>query len=335
MIRRGLHAFRSAGLTLAAIMLFIAFFALTVGILPKVKLDSGVMPRALTIPKGTDPGANTFFVSRGQHELSHLALYHDIGSSIDNARKADILIVGNSRAQLGFNEEVFSRGAAALGLTVFNLAVGHADSARFARDILTRHKLSPKVLIASGGFFFYGDRRSKWAEEVVAMSRWQGYKTFFEYSLAWQLTSRLHDKLPYVDYFDRSRYPWVHYRSQESGWWRNTRIPGARYPLSEGVDRKQYSSSLAIARELKQELDAQGTLLVVTLVPFQSFQSGHLPYIGNELNVPYIVPPFAGLETADGSHLAPESAKRLSQHVWQQFIKNPQVRVRLGLKAEN
>ena len=334
MTRSGAHKFRRTALTLAAVMVFIGSLALTVNTLPKLELRGSKVPSKITINRGTDPGADAFFVSRGQRELSHVALFHDIGPSIENARKADILIIGNSRAQLGFNEEIFSRGAAKLGLRVFNLAVGHADSARFARDVLSRHNLSPKVLIASGDFFFYGNRRSDWAQEVVEMNRWQAYKIFFEQSIAWQLQSRLHDYLPYLDYFKRGRYPWVHYRSQESGWWRNTRIPGARYPVRKGEERNRYTRSMSIAQELKQELDDQGTLLVITLVPFPRFQTGHLPLFGDELDIPYIVPPFAGLETADGSHLAPDSAEKLSNYVWQQLIKDPQVRDRLGLPGE-
>jgi hypothetical protein len=332
---RSCHRNRRIGRVAVAALVFVLSFALAIWALPQLELRPGGYPTLFKIRNDNDPGADSFFVSRGHHELSHLALYHDIGSSIDNARNADILIIGNSRAQLGFSEKVFVGEAEKLGLSVFNLAVGHADSARFARDLLRRFDLRPRILIANGGPFFYGNNYSPWAQEVVAMSRWEAYKTFFEYSLVWQAESRLHRYLPYLSYFKKFRYRWTHYRSPRTGWWRNTRIPPSRYPIRPDVEAKSYARSLPVAQELKTELDSRSSLLILTIMPYRKVQTGHLPYLSRELGVPYILPPFDGIQTADSSHLAPDSADRISEYIWRALIDLPAVQERLSLPGKN
>jgi len=311
-------------------MVFLTALGTGLWALPQLELRGPGYPGRFLIHEDAEPGENAFFVTRGAHELSHLVLYHGIGSSIEHARDADILIIGNSRAQLGFSEKVLVREAAALGLRVFNLSVGHAESAEFARLLIARHDLRPRMVIANGGDFFYGRRLSDWAREVVAMSRWQALKAYFEYCAGWELERRLHSRVPHLDYFQNWRYPWIHYRSRETGWWRNTREPESRYPIRAGEDAERYPHRLPVARTLQRELAERGALLVATIVPYRLVTTGHLPYFYRELGIPFALPAFDGLETADGSHLSPASARRATRELWRDLLAYPEVRQQLS-----
>lgn len=318
---------------LTSLILFAVSFLVASWLLPQASMRPGGFPGKFKITERSEPGPETFFVSRGQHELSHLALYHGIGPSVENARKADILIIGNSRGQLGFDEKVWVESAAAIGLRIFNLSVGHADSAKFALSIIRKYDLQPKVIIANGGdFLYYGDY-SKWAKQVVTMSAWEARKHYFEYSLAWALERRLHRYLPYLDYFERSRYGWIHYRSTQTGWWRNANWPEARYPVTVGTERRHYQRATVAASRLYSELQEQDSLMVMTIVPYYKVQTGHLPLLSETLGIPYVLPSFDGIETADGSHLTPKSATRISKAMWSEFIALPKVRARLALSG--
>ena len=317
----------SLGLTL-----FIGSFLLCSALLPRLALRNGQPAEAVSIPGFPDQGGDAFFVSNGSQELSHIALYHEIGASIENARKADILFFGNSRQQLGLREEVIAAQANTLGLRAFSIAVGHADKTRFALDIIRKHDLRPRIVVASGGPFIFTDGLSPWAQEVLAMSRWEALKRFWERSAAWQARSRLHRYLPRLDYFvSGGRYPWIHYRSTQTGWWRNALEPDRRFPVTFQPERESYRHTLPMARELHEELAQRGALLVLTMVPYHNTRSGHLSYLSRELGVPYVLPSFDGLVTADGSHLTRESARRISEEFWQLFIGLDEVRERLSL----
>lgn len=314
------------------IAVFVASFALSAWALPHLPLRPGEYPRSQTIPELMEPGSDTFFATTTGHDLSHIVLYHDIGESIANARSADILIVGNSRAQLGWHEEVLQVEAERLGLKIFNLAVGHGDAARFALELIRKHDLRPRILICSGGPFMFNDRLSEWAREVVEMSPWEARKIAWERQAAWKLGTFVHAYLPRLDYFDQPLTSWwVHYRSENTGWWRNLLEPDYRYPVGFIDERADYAYTLPLASQLKQEMDRRGTLLVLTMVPYGNTQSGHLPFLASTLGVPSILPDFTGMETADGSHLHRESATRISREFWERFIQQEPVREKLGL----
>ena len=83
--------------------------------LPRLPLD-GDLPDIRRLPELQEPGDKTYFVLKTGQELSHLVFYYDIGRSIDSARQADILLVGNSRTQLGLDERFFAAEAESLGI---------------------------------------------------------------------------------------------------------------------------------------------------------------------------------------------------------------------------
>ncbi|MEM9304758.1 MAG: hypothetical protein AAGE01_21785, partial [Pseudomonadota bacterium] len=109
-------------------LLFGAAFLAVALLLPHGDLRPGDLPQRQTTPDLADPGSDAFFAFTVDEDLSHVALFHDLAGTIDAARRADILLIGNSRAQLGWREDVIQREAQALGLEVFNLAVGHGET---------------------------------------------------------------------------------------------------------------------------------------------------------------------------------------------------------------
>jgi len=321
--------------TLIILCLMLGSFAAATWTLQHLPMRPGKYPKVRTLPHFADPGADAFFVSDGKEELSHIALFHDFGPSIENARQADILLFGNSRQQTGLREAVIEKEARALGLKAFTIATGHADKTRFALDLIRKHDLRPRVVVASGGPFVFTEGLSPWAQKVVSMGRWEAWKFYWESQAAWLVQSRLHRYLPRLDYFDRrlgSR--WILYRSAVTGWWRQVAEPNGRYPVSMKAERENYKYTLPLTRELKQELDQRGALLVLTMVPYRDTQSGHLSYLSAELGIPAVVPSFEGMQTSDGSHLNKESGLRISQDFWDQFIALAPVRERLGLDRQ-
>src|SRR4051812_46469023 len=81
-------------------------FAAAVALLPRLPLRDPPYPRVRTMPKFEIPKDDSFFIASAGDELSQTVLYHDLGESIRHAREADILVVGDSRAQMGLREDV-------------------------------------------------------------------------------------------------------------------------------------------------------------------------------------------------------------------------------------
>ena len=79
------------------------------------------------------------------------------------------------------------------------------------------------------------------------------------------------------------------------------------------------------------DLDA---LIILSIVPYGRFQTGHLDLLAQDLDVSVVYPRVSDLETFDGSHLSRESALRYGEEFWDVFINLPEVREKLSLPSQ-
>jgi len=318
--------------TIACLVIIAASFVLTVFVLPALPLRGDLPPRIQWMPTFEVPDADSFFVYSVGDELSHAVLLHDFGESIENAREADILFLGNSRMPLGLREESIVPEAEQLGLRVFSLAAGHGERVQFALELIRRHDLRPKVVVAVGGPDYFTSGLSKHATHVASLTRWQAWKAWVEAQGKWRFQRAVHSWLPRIDWHGQKLASnWIIYRSGRTGWWRPAREPSGSYPVAMAREDDNYERLLPAARLLAEELDARGTLLVLGTVPHKATRSGHLPVLSDALGVPAVLPSFDDVETSDGSHLDRESAARYSQAFWEAFVALPAVRERLAI----
>jgi len=314
------------------LLCFGASFAVVTCLLPRLLSWSGKTPRVEWMPRFEVPGDDSFFVYSTGDELSHLVLYHNLGDSIENARRADILFLGNSRMPLGLREEVIVSEAEKLGLRVFSLATGHAEKLDFDLALIRKYDLHPKIVVAVGGPNYFKAGVSKRAAAAMKLTRWQAWKEWTEASSAWTFQRMLHSWLPKIDCDGQDlTSPWIIYRSSRTGWWRPALEPPGKSPVKLAREDDSYRRLLPEARKLKKELDARHALLVLTMVPYAATRSGHIPYLSHELAVPAVLPSFDGLFTREGSHLTRESGERYAKAFWDQFIALPAVRKKLSL----
>ncbi len=285
------------------------------------------------MPSFEVPGDDAFFTYSVGDELSHVALFHDIGDSVSNARRADVLFIGNSRMPLGLREDGIVPAAEVMGSRVFSLGMGHSEGLGFALELIRRHDLRPKVVVVAGGPHFFGDRVSDRAVAAMQLTWWQAHKLWIETRARWGLQRWLHTIVPKLDWFgDEIASQWVIYRSSRTGWWRPAVEPAASYAVGWTREDRNYDRVVPAARELQSELRSRGALMVVTLTPYAQTQTGHLPHLGDALGVPVVLPDVADLATSDGSHLNRDSGERFARAFWRELIAVPAVREKLSLR---
>ena len=138
--------------------------------------------------------------------------------------------------------------------------------------------------------------------------------------------------MPKIEYFRKYFQPgYIYYRSSRTGWWYPSLEGSGKHPVGYAEEEASYADYLPVARELHQELNRRGSLLVLTIVPYGQTQIGHFAYFSEKLGVSVVRPEVADLRTSDGSHLNRESARRYSHAFWTEFIAMPEVRERLSL----
>ena len=316
------------------VVAFVASFLLTGRILPILPLRGGPFPRIQRMPPFDQPRDDCFFVSSAGRDLSQMVLYHGLGASMDNARRADLLFLGNSRVPMGLREEVIVPAAEKLGLRAFSLACGHGEQLSFALELIRRHDLRPKVVVACGGPESFLPGMSRNARDSMAMTRWDAWKRWREDTAAWELQVRLHSRLPRIDFLGQNLVSsWIVYRSERTGWWQAVREPTGHNPIGFRADWSGNERLLPLARELHDELSARGARLVLTMTPYRDTWTGHIPFLAKELGVPAILPPLDGMTMSDESHLDRQSALRFSRIFWRELVALPEVRDRLSIPA--
>lgn len=318
---------------MAMALAIIAGFLVARYTVPLLPLRDGKRPRLqywhrFNLPKKPE----YFFFNPVGDELSQSILYHDLGASIDNARKADIIFIGNSRLNLGLRGDVIVPAAKKLGLRVFSLGCGFGEAHRFPMAVIDKFNLHPKVLVVVGGPWYYRNRISKPGLEAMRMSRWDAIKKRIEAVPRFYFTYYLHQFLPRFDIYTKRLYPLsFKFRSARTGFWKILREPPGKIPVRLAPERPSYDYVVKSARRMKEDLDKRGTLMVTTVVPFIRTRIGHLKAIRDVLGVPFVLPSFDHLTTSDGSHLNTASAELYAHRFWAKFIALPQVRKRLGL----
>jgi hypothetical protein len=304
--------------------------------LGKVPGGTDLYPRVNFMPEFDKPsGDDYFFVHGRQADLSQSVLYHNLGESIKQARKADVLFIGDSRMPLGLREQVLVPKAESLGIKLFSLGMGHVEKTKFSMEIIRKFDLRPKIVVIVGGPHMFEDSYSDMSEWVVRMTRWDAIKNFYESTAWWNIQYRLHNLIPKIEIVHHRFEPgYIYYRSEKTGWWYVALEWNNRYPIEKGQERESYESYLPYARGIHQELLDRGALMIVSIVPYGRFQAGHLDLLSRELKVPVIYPRVNNLETFDGSHLSRESALRYGEAFWDTFINLPEVREKLSLPVQ-
>lgn len=260
---------------------------------------------------------------RGGH-LDHHALYHGTDPvAMRHLREADVLFVGTSRMMFALRAQVITPWAIAHGVTYYALGFGHRDGDEWVLDVIRRHDLRPKLVVANVDGFF-GRPRSAWANRVRRDSMFGAAKLQLEGEIGHEARRAIHRVIPnWIDLYGRPGFAFgnefIAYRSRENGVWRVSPWPApsmAAPAMDFGVEPVG-DRIAAPARAFKSELDRRGAQLVLTFVPTPASDGGNPVALGELLGVPVVGMDVDGLTSHDGSHLSEDSAvfwsRRLTQ----------------------
>lgn len=255
---------------------------------------------------------------RGGH-LDHHVLFHGIDEvSLDALRRADVLLLGNSRLMFALRGDALRQYFHARGLRVFALGFGHLEQHEFPLALMQRHGVRPRLVVVNVDNFF-GGVTSPWAQRVMRDSRFDAWKTAVEAQASHAVRRMLHHVVPHVPDLWEGEREFVIYRSRRDGsWFSATRFGrGSRLEdFQRGPDTLR-PHNLQLAAEFKRQVEATGARLVFVLIPGRDVSLTHAQMLADVLQVPLVAPEVAGLRTMDGSHLTDESAARYASVFFQ------------------
>jgi hypothetical protein len=273
------------------------------------------------------PDNDWYLASDFKGLLDHDVLYYNFGKSIENAKKADILFLGNSRVQLGLDRDLLQSFAKRHCLNYFNMALGNFESYQFSLMIIRKYDLRPKVIIISAEDFT--GNLSDLAQDVISHGKLQSALFFFLRNAIYKDILVLHSYAPRWIRETSSAtlkehvYNPVVYRSRVTGEW--FRRPSSRkstpitnkneWDCGARINGKAFDN----AKRFKGEMSERGTQVVLTLVPHNDSCQKSAEQLAKHIGVLMIGVDWHGLSTTDGSHLTKESSQRFTEEFLRKF----------------
>jgi len=264
------------------------------------------------------------FEAHGQIDINN-AFYYDIGPMISQARKADVLILGNSRPFFAFRDEKIQTIEKKTGLKFFSL-VGPGDNFLFSEEIILRNHLYPRFIIVNDDNFF-NPKLWPFQKEAMTGSWWHSWSITYVDYYQWLAQYYLRKFVPDFYFFKANQGKELYtLRSPEDGFLFLENLSGDHYPFV--VDRKKIDANDVYfegARKFVDEMQSRGSRVILTFVP-----CGKNPDFVREearkLGVLSVLPKLEALETFDGIHLTPESSDRFANSFFDIFLKLPEVK---------
>ncbi|OHC75532.1 MAG: hypothetical protein A3G18_09340 [Rhodospirillales bacterium RIFCSPLOWO2_12_FULL_58_28] len=228
--------------------------------------------------------------------------------SIRNLKLADVLILGNSRAQMAFSTTAIQAFFDDRNIKHFNLTF-NGEQDVFPRKIIEKYALSPRIIIINSDYFFYNSANST-AKKIMSETP----MAKFEYTMkAWVQPlhkdicggeRRLFKNLLCGDQKTQ-------YRSRKNGRITSPNWPNENIPVSYSDDYPEnaFQELLNNARKFKKFASDRKICLVITVVPSPVATPLVGRKIAENLGTPFIQPDVEGLTGSDSGHLNPASAE--------------------------
>lgn len=270
-----------------------------------------------TLREAPAPG-DGWFVAYDRGSDDQFAVYHDVLGTRGPLQEADVVVLGNSRAQAALDPEVVIPYFEGRGLRFYNLAFGNAEPHVLPMAIFERSDLRPRFVLINIDQFF-SDEPLGLAAETLAMSRFDAAKLVFEKNAGFAMRWALHRVYPLLSQTGWSE--WIIYRSIDTGVWdihyaltRPVEVGPLRYRLPDTPEVRRAADRMAAqARPILDWFSDRGCQVVLIEVPSQRRNLGRLSLLAERVGHPFLEARLDRVVLVDRSHLGPRSARRYSR----------------------
>jgi hypothetical protein len=240
-------------------------------------------------------------------------LFHNIGRSIDNARRADIVMLGSSLVAAVSDDVIRERLEKPHGLKFYNMGFMGVASGEFARQIVEKYHLHPRLWIINaddgggGGNFFSRNLTRAFGADVKPIAAMQhgrprAYYDVVRRNLRWRLEDATIDIRGKLLPPGRTLVPRLS-RSDESGAVDMSGFPrfladdNPSVKMTRDPDCHTTPEVVAIARDFIRSL---GAPVVLTLVPNFHGCLTQLREVADAIGVEAVLPARTDYSSWDG-----------------------------------
>jgi hypothetical protein len=246
-------------------------------------------------------------------------------AAIAHLKKAEVLFLGNSRAQFGFSTDKIRDYFRTRGIPFYVMGFSYGESSYFAIALIEKYHLKPKLVVIDADPFF-NTGFSDPAKELFDESGSEIDRALRRVRLDWDYQRRRafnHLQPALCAAFPRlcsGAFKSI-YRSEADGlWvWRDVYAPAEHQSLPNEPVQHVLGADLAVdlhyaAEGFMERLPVPAQCVILTQVPngLHDWKAYDLE-MGRILGAPVVFPELPGLSTIDSSHLTWSSAQAWSE----------------------
>ena len=275
-----------------------------------------------TVEKFKFPSHHIFIGDYGNHDVIHRVTYHGLFNFGKRMQEADVLILGNSHAELGLSAKKIGQELSAKAgrrIKAMNLGVGWGEAYAFQKHVLKNNKVKCKILLLEVYETLNWDALTLIAQPVLTESKFTAYTRVFE---TWLITYKdwlLDGILPRVTFSDSKfsvqrflAYPvgfrhwntgdvWDYWFPKQGQVYRKTPSELVTYPIM--IPNKK-AGDVKLFQHLLDEsfLKRRNLQVITTFVPTDKTDYEYYVSPPKQLGLTYIEIPNQGIELYDGGH---------------------------------
>jgi hypothetical protein len=247
-------------------------------------------------------------------DYEHGALFYGLErSAIDSIRRAEVLFVGNSKAQAAFSSKAVRDYFNSINVRFFVMGFGYGDESAFPQAILKKWGVFPKVLVINADPFF-SEKLSPPAQDSL-----EGQPAFLWRLVLKSLFQHVHRTVCLVaNSVCPESEPSIFRSARDGQWnWIGPYVAEKSVPIDRSAQTTITPEEFEMAQRLGEKfLDQVGLdrqCVVLTGTPNSFLDSTAIAItLAASLKTNSIFPPTDGLSTLDGVHLNLASAERWS-----------------------
>lgn len=256
--------------------------------------------------------------------------YHNIGRSIENARKADIIILGHSVLQFALINQQIEEFERKYQVRIFNMVMPGLASGAFIRKVIKRWGISPRIWIVNADDYpanFFNDAMDDFAasgsssvQQIVRTARVVGYFNVARRDIRWAAEKAVARYLPAPVARGLLRY----YNSGVSTW--RSAVNG-NYNLEQVLVYNQTNELIKVIRDQDCHVqnwevdkaraffaDVGGTTILIN-VPYERWCPQRVRELAAALGLETIIAADANYSVFDGTHMDIQGGRRYTAHL--------------------
>ena len=251
-------------------------------------------------------------------DYEHIALYGGLEpEAIRFLQKADVLLLGNSKARRAFDADAVSNFFNVQNTTFYNLGFGYGEYDLFPKKLITKYALKPKVVIINADYFFYNSLSIAAKQAINDVDAGMGF--FVELKAQIQSTHQ--------NICNDSQKRWIgqllcqdsastFYRSRNDGrgFFANVdesqKIPAS---INEMHAIPRLATYINNAQQFLSALTLPRHCVFLTVVPSVNTDRRVAIAVSDALALPYIETDVTPYNTYDGNHMTRKSAQDWSR----------------------